>query len=151
MFVLYFSLDPSQVDVNVHPSKHEVRFRDSRQVHDFIYRTLHKALADVRPESLSASGEGAPKPQSGLKRSCATCSAADPNTGNAAEHLSPSHAERASFSRKRTRSLERCGVSPRQLQHRRRLTGRPGAGAHRGLRALVSKGSVEKLAQFFIL
>ena len=59
VFVLYFSLDPSQVDVNVHPSKHEVRFRDSRQVHDFIYRTLHKALADVRPESLSASGEGA--------------------------------------------------------------------------------------------
>ena len=59
VFVLYFSLDPSQVDVNVHPSKHEVRFRDSRQVHDFIYRTLHKALADVRPEGLPASGEGA--------------------------------------------------------------------------------------------
>ncbi len=59
VFVLYFSLDPSQVDVNVHPSKHEVRFRGSRQVHDFIYRTLHKALADVRPESLPAGGEGA--------------------------------------------------------------------------------------------
>ena len=59
VFVLYFSLDPGQVDVNVHPSKHEVRFRDSRQVHDFIYRTLHKALADVRPESLPASVGGA--------------------------------------------------------------------------------------------
>lgn len=59
VFVLYFSLDPSQVDVNVHPSKHEVRFRDSRQVHDFIYRTLHKALADVRPEGLPANSEGA--------------------------------------------------------------------------------------------
>lgn len=57
VFVLYFSVDPSQVDVNVHPSKHEVRFRDSRQVHDFIYRTLHKALADVRPEGPSSDGD----------------------------------------------------------------------------------------------
>ena len=48
-YVLFLELDAKAVDVNAHPAKHEVRFRQGRGVHDFIYRAIHKTLADVRP------------------------------------------------------------------------------------------------------
>jgi len=58
-YVLFLQLDPAMVDVNAHPTKHEVRFREGRLVHDFLFRGIHKALADVRPESMSAGGVSA--------------------------------------------------------------------------------------------
>ncbi len=74
-FVLSLQLDPRQLDVNVHPQKHEVRFRNSRLVHDFIYRSLKQALADVLPEqqidSPAFAFEGAtaqaPQQQTGIR------------------------------------------------------------------------------------
>jgi len=53
-YVLYLTLDPKLVDVNAHPSKLEVRFRDGRHIHEFVFRAVERVLAGTRPELTAA-------------------------------------------------------------------------------------------------
>ena len=53
-YVLFLEMDPTRVDVNAHPQKLEVRFREPGLIHDFLFRTLERALAETRPTQAAA-------------------------------------------------------------------------------------------------
>ena len=53
-YVIFLEIDPQSVDVNAHPTKHEVRFRDNRAIHDFVRQTLKQAISELRPARLDA-------------------------------------------------------------------------------------------------
>lgn len=67
--VLYFTMNPNEIDVNVHPTKHEVRFQQPRLVHDFFVAQLSKALAAEQKSTESSDLICEPEPQFALHSS----------------------------------------------------------------------------------
>lgn len=67
-FILFLELDPNLVDVNAHPTKHEVRFRESRLVHDFIFRNIQKAIAEIRPSTQTVAAKSSEPTPNSLRR-----------------------------------------------------------------------------------
>ncbi|MEC9262715.1 MAG: DNA mismatch repair endonuclease MutL [Pseudomonadota bacterium] len=61
-FVVYLTIDPKEVDVNVHPAKHEVRFQQSRLVHDFICKAICDAISDSAGAQDAMLQEPSPQP-----------------------------------------------------------------------------------------
>ena len=100
-YVLYLQLDPRQVDVNVHPSKHEVRFHEARQVHDFIVQVIGQALqtaysAEATEPIFSGIEEAAPDyPVTPLKPSATSQHQYTAPTGG---YTSPSGSQLRSYS-----------------------------------------------------
>ncbi|MFS1491324.1 DNA mismatch repair endonuclease MutL [Vibrio splendidus] len=117
-YVLFIELDPHQVDVNVHPAKHEVRFHQARLVHDFIYQALSDGLAQ------SKQIDAAPINQSAFHQSEALNYQQDSSmseTGDVAsfsepESTTPTHSDQTQISERLRHAIEQTPAYPRKAE-----------------------------------
>ncbi|WP_086972002.1 DNA mismatch repair endonuclease MutL [Vibrio coralliirubri] len=117
-YVLFIELDPHQVDVNVHPAKHEVRFHQARLVHDFIYQALSDGLAQ------SKQIDAAPINQSAFHQSEVTYHQQDSTSSEVdgvasfaePENTLPSSADQSQVSERVRHAIEQTPAYPRKAE-----------------------------------
>ncbi|MFA0520797.1 DNA mismatch repair protein MutL, partial [Vibrio sp. 10N.222.55.E8] len=118
-YVLFIELDPHQVDVNVHPAKHEVRFHQARLVHDFIYQALSDGLAQSKQIDAAPLNQSAFHPSSDVEHYQQEGGVSDSNDAtnlSEQEDRLPCNSDQSVVSESVRHAIEQTSAYPRKAE-----------------------------------